>query len=92
MERDILSQIYYGKIAPWGSRKCRTPAMKELKDRVSSETDRLEELLDENGKKLLEKFLDDNADLETQTVCEGFKDGFRLGAQVMLAAMGITMP
>ena len=92
MEQDILSQIYYGKIVPWDSQKCRTPAMEELKKQISSETDRLEELLDKEGKELLEKLLDDNADLEGRMVCEGFRDGFRFGVQIMLAAMGGTMP
>ena len=85
---DILEQIYYGKIAPWDSQRHGTPAIEKLKAQVSSETERLERLLDKEGKALLDQLLDDNADLEGQMVCEGFKDGFRLGAQITAASLG----
>ena len=52
------------------------------------EIERLKERLDAEGKELLEKLLDDSSDLECKTICEGFKDGFRLGAQITAAALG----
>ncbi len=92
MEQDIISMLYHGKIAPWESEKRTTPRMERLREQIGRETDRLEQLLDEEGKRLLEQLQDDSAELEGQMICEGFRNGFRTGAQLMLAAMGITAP
>ena len=92
MGQDILSKIYYGKIVPWERPGCGTPEMEKLRERVSSGTASLEELLDEKGKELLKQLLDDDAELMGETSCESFKDGFRFGIQVMLAAMDARVP
>ena len=90
--QDILSKIYYGKIVPWEQPRCRTPEMEGLRERISSGTACLEGLLDEKGKELLEQLLEDDAELMGEMSCESFKDGFRFGVQVMLAAMGTKIP
>lgn len=87
MEQDILKQLYFGEIVPWENRNDRTPEMAELAERIDGEAERLEGLLDAEGKALLEKLLDDVSDLECRAICEGFKDGFRLGAQITAASM-----
>ena len=67
--------------------------MAELAERIDGEIERLKGLLDSEGKALLEKLLDDASDLECKTICEGFKDGFRLGAQITAASMeGLKKP
>ena len=78
---------------PWENRNDRTPEMAELAERIDGEAERLEGLLDAEGKALLEKLLDDASDLECRAICEGFKDGFRLGAQITAASMeGLKKP
>lgn len=88
MGQDILNQLYYGKIVPWENRNDKTPEMEPLSEQVDKDIERLEKLLDDAGKKVLEKLLDNSAELERQMVCEGFKDGFRLGVQLLTAGMG----
>ena len=93
MEQDILKQLYFGEIVPWENRNDKTPEMVEIADRIDDEIERLKERLDDEGKELLEKLLDDSSDLECKTICEGFKDGFRLGAQITAASMeGLKKP
>ena len=87
MGQDILKQLYFGEIVPWENRNDRTPEMAELAERIDGEAERLEGLLDAEGKALLEKLLDDVSDLECRAICEGVKDGFRLGAQITAASM-----
>lgn len=87
MDEDILEQLYYGKIVPWDNRNDKTPEMMPVSDQIDTDIDRLKELLDDVGKALLEQLLDNCAELERQMICEGFKDGFRLGAQITLASM-----
>lgn len=88
MEQDILNQLYYGKIVPWENRNDKTPEMEPFSEQVDQDIERLEKLLDDEGKKVLERLLDNSAELERQMVCEGFKDGFRLGVQLVAAGMG----
>lgn len=88
MEQDILNQLYYGKIVPWENRNDKTPEMEPLSEQVDKDIERLEKLLDDAGKKVLERLLDNSAELERQMVCEGFKDGFRLGVQLLTAGLG----
>lgn len=88
MGQDILNQLYYGKIVPWENRNDKTPEMGPLGEQVDQDIERLEKLLDDEGKKVLERLLDNSAELERQMVCEGFKDGFRLGVQLLTAGMG----
>lgn len=88
MGQDILNQLYYGKIVPWENRNDKTPEMGPLGEQVDQDIERLEKLLDDAGKKVLERLLDNSAELERQMVCEGFKDGFRLGVQLLTAGMG----
>lgn len=92
MGQDILTMLYYGKIAPWESGKAANPEAERLKERAAGETSRLEQMLDGEGRRLLEQLQDDSAQLEGQAACEAFRDGFRLGAQIMLAALGAAPP
>lgn len=87
MEQDILSQLYYGNIVPWENRNDKTPEMEPFSDQVDKDIQCLENLLDDEGKKVLERLLDNSAELERLMVCEGFKDGFRLGVQLVAAGM-----
>lgn len=61
--------------------------MKKLNNQVYKDVERLEKLLDDDGKALLERIMENNAERERHSVCEEFKEGFRLGVQ--LTAAGI---
>lgn len=88
MEQDILNQLYYGKIVPWENQNDKTPEMEALSEQVHRDIESLEKLLDGEGKRILERLLDNSAELERWLVCEGFKDGFRLGVQLTAARTG----
>lgn len=87
MEQDILDQLYYGKIVPWENQNDQTPEMAAYKSQVSEDIERLEALQDSEGKEILERLLDNSAELERHMICEGFKDGFRLGVQLTAAGL-----
>lgn len=88
MEQDILTQLYYGRIVPWENRNDKTPEMEPYSEQVDKDIECLKKMLDDEGKKVLERLLDNSAKLERQMVCEGFKDGFRLGVQLVTASVG----
>lgn len=87
MEQDILDQLYYGKIVPWENQNDKTPEMEALSEQAHRDIKSLEKLLDGEGTKILERLLDNSAELERHMVCEGFKDGFRLGVQLTAAGL-----
>lgn len=72
---------------PWENQNDQTPEMAAYKAQVSEDIERLEALQDSEGKEILERLLDNSAELERHMVCEGFKDGFRLGVQLTAAGL-----
>ena len=86
MEQDILTQLYFGKITPWEKRSGIDPEMDDLRDRIDAEAKVLESMLSQEGGELLAQLLRDCSDLEAHAVCDGFKDGYRLGAKLTAAA------
>lgn len=85
MEQDILEQLYFGRIVPWENRNDKTPEIEQCSEQVYQDVERLTQLLDEDGKKILERLMDNRSELESRQILEGFKDGFRLGVQLTAA-------
>ena len=87
MEQEILEQLYFGRIVPWENRNDKTPEIEQCSEQVYQDVERLPQLLDEDGKKILERLLDNRSELESRQILEGFKDGFRLGVQLTAAGL-----
>nr|DAH38399.1 MAG TPA: DNA-directed RNA polymerase II subunit [Caudoviricetes sp.] len=87
MEEDIIDQLYFGRIVPWERQVEKPPEIEQCSDQVCEDIECLQKSLDEVGKKVLERFLDNNSEVEQFQVKESFKYGFRLGMQ--LAAAGL---
>lgn len=87
MEQDILEQLYYGRIVPWEKPKDQIPEAVAFCEQADQDIRLLEKLLDDEGRKILKRFLENISERECRLICEGFKDGFRLGMQ--LAAAGL---
>lgn len=88
MEQDILDRLYYGKIVPWENRRDNTPEMDSLSGQVDQDIQWLKRALCDKEKEVLERLLENVSELERLQVCEGFKDGFRLGVQLVVAGLG----
>lgn len=86
MEQDILTQLYFGKITPWEKRSGTDPEMDAIRDRIDAVAKALESMLPQEGWEQLKRLLSDCSDLEARAVCEGFKDGYRLGTKLTAAA------
>lgn len=79
MEEDIIDQLYFGKIVPWEKQVEKSPEIKQYGDQVCEDIEYLRKLLDENSRKVLERLLDNDSEIERFQIKESFKDGFRLG-------------
>ena len=88
MEQDILDRLYYGKIVPWENRRGNTPEMDLLSGQVDQDIQWLKKVLGDKEKEVLGHLLENASELERLQVCEGFKDGFRLGIQLVVAGLG----
>ena len=87
MEEDIIDELYFGRIVPWERQVEKPPEIEKYSDQVCEDIEYLQKRLDEVGKTVLERFLDNQSELERFQVKESFKYGFRLGMQ--LAAAGL---
>ena len=88
MEQDILDRLYYGKIVPWENRRGNTPEMDLLSGQVDQDIQWLKKVLGDKEKEVLGHLLENASELERLQVSEGFKDGFRLGIQLVVAGLG----
>ena len=87
MEQDILEQLYFGRIVPWENRNDKTPEMEQCSEQVYQDVERLTQLLDEDGKKILERLMDNRSELESRQILEALRMGsgwgFSLRQQVL---------
>ena len=88
MEQDILDRLYYGKIVPWENRRGNTPEMDSLSGQVDQDIQWLKKVLGDEERNVLGRLLENASELERLQICEGFKDGFRLGVQLTAAGFG----
>ena len=59
MEQDILTQLYFGKVAPWEKRSGTDPDMDAIRDRIDTATQALEAMLPQEGREQLKRLLSD---------------------------------
>jgi len=88
MAKDILDELFYGQIIPWEE----GPHDKETASQLNREMSELWEIIqkrvDSDTFALFEKLTAFRADLSMMLQRDSFKTGFRLGAQIILAALG----
>ena len=70
-----------------GKSRWKSPEIKQYGDQVCEDIEYLRKLLDENGRKVLERLLDNGSEIERFQIKESFKDGFRLGMQLTAAGL-----
>lgn len=87
MEEDIIDQLYFGRIVPWERQVEKPLEIEKYSDQVCEDIEYLRKLLDENGRKVLERLLDNGSEIELFQIKESFKDGFRLGMQLTAAGL-----
>lgn len=87
MEEDIIDQLYFGRIVPWEKQVEKPPEVEQCGDQMCDDIEYLQKLLNENGRKVLERILDNGSEVERFMVKESFKDGFRLGMQLAVAGL-----
>ena len=85
--RKILEELWYGNICPNTDCRESTPLIKQLTGYIATHHDKLQSMLTEEQKEVLEKFNDCFDELTDINEREIFVYAFRLGARIMLEAM-----
>ena len=78
----ILTELWYGNIDPHES----IPVDKRLLSLMGRNREKLDEILTEQQKELLEKYDGSVTEMHSYAEIEAFSYGFRLGVQLMTAA------
>ena len=85
--RDILEELYDGKIHPWEDKAPQDEEYQKILHRVFELETQLEEHLWSEGQEIYEQYADEQAKLMDAWEKKRFSQGFRLGAQIMLAIL-----
>ncbi len=83
--KTTISELFNGNLSPWGEREKVSPDEARLVALLERHEKKLMELLTQEGKEILEKFLDCKEELFylscEEVFCKGFSLGIRLAAE-----------
>ena len=83
---NILTELWYGNVAPWEQSNRLDREYKELTELLCRNRDRLTEGLTEAQKELLDKYDECQNELNAKTERNAFVQGFCLGTRLLAAA------
>lgn len=87
MDKDILRDLYYGRLSPWEMTFRRSSEYAKALEEVVACGDRLRELLTEEDRTLVDKMETAQNYTLDEAEREYFLIGFRLGAKMMLSIL-----
>ena len=87
MDKDILRDLYYGRLSPWGMTFRKSSEYAKALTEVVACGDRLRELLNEADRTLVDKMENAQNHILDEAEREYFLIGFRLGAKMMLSVL-----
>ncbi|NLM61303.1 MAG: hypothetical protein GX193_04405 [Clostridiales bacterium] len=85
--RDIFESLFYGEIAPPDDVLTNNPEYTLALENTVELEERLKEILDDNGRSLLNSLLDAEAKIQSIISRECFVDGFKKGIRVVVSAI-----
>ena len=83
----ILEELWHQGLHPSEAKRDTNLQYLKQQSKVDKNAEKLLSMLSEDGKKIFEKFMDDQAELSCIDNCEIFASGFRMGARMMLEVM-----
>ena len=84
---DILRELFFGKILPYDQLHMDSAEYPEAVKESFQLEKQLKKELSEKGALLFEKFMKADSDINTEELIVSFSQGFRLGMQLMAAAL-----
>lgn len=87
IDKDILRDLYYGRLSPWEMTFCKSSKYAKALTEVVACGHRLRELLNEADHTLVDKMESTQNHILDEAEREYFPIGFRLGAKIMLSVL-----
>lgn len=87
MDKDILRDLYYGRLSPWEMTFHESSEYAKALTEVVACGDRLRELLTEEDRALVDKMENAQNHILDEAEREYFLIGYRLGAKMMLSVL-----
>ena len=84
----ILEELWYGNVKPNERKLSSNSEQYELVGLIVRHEETLFPMLSEQAKELYEKLRECRSELSSIVECEAFISGFRLGARIMIEAIG----
>ncbi len=87
-KKSIFEVLYYGSVSPWEN--SRLYENKEYREKIKEVCDleqRLDDILSDDGKKLFLEFQNTEKEANVYFEREKFKEGFILGARLMIETL-----
>ena len=81
--KTMIDELWYGNIQP-AEETTPTAEMRDVSRYISQQTEKLREMLSDDGKALLEKLADNFCESSSLLAREAFRHGFKLGANLMI--------
>lgn len=91
MKPTLLEELWNGQITPYKHVEQNDPEVAELAELVERNRASLEEALNEEQKKLLEKFLRCQIDYDYLLIIHAFRMGFSLAGRLLGEAMSVEI-
>ena len=88
MAKDILEDLFYGQIDPWEDEPEDIETFRRLNREMAEIWSNIEQSADSDVLTLVESYAARRSDMAMLLQFERFKTGFRLGAQLYIAAVG----
>ena len=82
--KSVLEELYYGNIRPFANHRQVSEEKQKVLQKMEDYRDRLLDSLTAEQKHLLEEYESHASEITSQTECEIFIDGFRLGMRFVL--------
>ena len=82
--KSVLEELYYGNIRPFANRRDVSEEKQKVLQKMEDYRNQLLDRLTGEQKQLLEEYESCASEITSQTECEIFIDGFRLGMRLAL--------
>ena len=88
MKHDVIEQLYHGGICPSEKTFERNSQYAEAMQRLTDAESYLRSILDREDREAFDTLTAAQREIDSITAMESFRDGFRLGVQLILASCG----
>lgn len=89
---EILQQLWYGGLHPIEQLPYNQQEMKEIYAEIEKLEEQMNTMLNQKEQEIWKQYMDEQLNMTALSECNGFVQGFRLGARMMIEALYTERP